>query len=134
MSYSASDSFFITGNTTLYAHWVANASTHTITYDGNTAESGTEPVDATVYAHLAQVTVLGNTGTLAKTGYTFTGWNTSADGSGDSYTGGETFFIGAPTTLYAQWTANDYTVSFDANGAPLKTTRFTLSGPQIRTP
>ena len=36
----------------------------------------------------ATVTVLGNTGSLVKTGYTFTGWNTAANGSGTSYTAG----------------------------------------------
>ncbi|ASK33362.1 hypothetical protein CEK62_02660 [Alcanivorax sp. N3-2A] len=48
-------------------------------------------------------------------GYTFTGWNTQADGTGSGYT--ETLTVGdAAMTLYAQWQANAYTVSFDANG------------------
>lgn len=53
--------------------------------------------------------------TFTKTGYTFAGWNTAKDGSGDSYTDQST----APTTsttLYAQWKPNTYTIEFSANG------------------
>ena len=55
---------------------------------------------------------------LVKTGHSFNDWNTTADGSGDSYTPGATFPMGkAKLTLYAQWTANPtHTVSYDGNG------------------
>ena len=55
---------------------------------------------------------------FAKTGYTVTGWNTEADGSGTSYTTTVNIItlIEDITTLYAQWTPNIYTVSFDSNG------------------
>ncbi|WP_161934642.1 InlB B-repeat-containing protein, partial [Lactococcus lactis] len=36
-------------------------------------------------------------------GYTFTGWNTSADGSGTSYAPGADLTLSNDTTLYAQW-------------------------------
>ena len=63
--------------------------TNTVTYDGNGNTGGTVPVDASSpYLQGATVTVLGNTGTLVKTGYTFAGWNTAANGSGTSYTAG----------------------------------------------
>ena len=68
------------------------------------------PVDSGPYLAGATVTVLGNTGSLVKTGYTFTGWNTAANGSGTSYIAGNTFTMGSSNvTLYAQWTesAND---------------------------
>ena len=39
----------------------------------------------------ATVTVLGNTGSLVKTGYTFAGWNTAANGSGTAYAPAATF-------------------------------------------
>jgi hypothetical protein len=41
------------------------------------------------------VTVLGNTGNLAKTGYSFNGWNTKADGSDTACTQGQTFSMGS---------------------------------------
>jgi hypothetical protein len=36
-------------------------------------------------------------------GYTFTGWNTSADGTGTSFTNGETYSFADDTGMYAQW-------------------------------
>lgn len=78
--------------------------TYTVTYNGNTNTSGTIPVDgSSPYAASSTVTVLGNSGTLAKTGYTFAGWNTEANGSGTSYSQGGTFTIDANIILYAQW-------------------------------
>jgi uncharacterized repeat protein (TIGR02543 family) len=85
----------------LYAIW-----TCTVTYNGNTNTSGTVPVDgSSPYISGSTVTVLGNTGTpvLAKTGFTFAGWNTAANGTGTSYSPTNTFIINANTTLYAQW-------------------------------
>ena len=84
----------------------------TVSYDGNGATSGIEPTDATVYDEdNNEVTVLGNTGNLAKTGYTFSGWNTQSDGEGTTYVAGNTFTISANTTLYAKWTVNSYNVT-----------------------
>lgn len=81
--------------------------TYTVTYNGNTNTSGTIPVDSSSpYLTGSTVTVLGNSGTLAKTGYTFAGWNTAANGSGTSYSQGGTFTINANTILYARWTLN----------------------------
>ena len=79
-------------------------STSTITYDGNGNTGGSVPVDSTNYSSGQTVTVLGNTGTLAKTGYLFTGWNTQSNGSGTTYTQGQTFAMGSSNvTLYAMW-------------------------------
>ena len=76
----------------------------TVTYNGNTHTSGTVPTDSnSPYQSGATVTVR-NHGNLAKTGYTFSGWNTAANGSGGSYSAGSTFAIYADTVLYAQWT------------------------------
>ncbi len=106
---STSSAFTISANTTLYAKW-----TGTVTYDGNSNTSGAAPSAATVIAG-ATHTVLSNSGTLARTGYTFAGWNTAADGTGTSYTAGSgTFTFEGNTTLYARWTAS---VTYDANSA-----------------
>ncbi len=91
---------------TLYAQWAAGPATYTVTYNGNGSTGGSVPVDATAYQQGATVTVLGNTGSLVKTGSTFTGWNTVAGGTGTAYTAGQTFSMGAAAvTLYAQWSA-----------------------------
>jgi uncharacterized repeat protein (TIGR02543 family) len=105
-------------NVILYAKWTTNP-TYTVTYNGNGSTGGNPPVDANNYEQGATVTVLGNTGTLVKTHFTFAGWNTAADGTGTTYTQGQTFSMGsASVTLYAIWTANPtYTVTYNGNGS-----------------
>lgn len=63
---------------------------YTITYDANGSDNGTVP--------LSQVKIEGddlylasNSGELAKTGYIFSNWNTSSDGSGFDYVEGDTY-------------------------------------------
>ena len=53
--------------------------------------------------------------TFTREGYTFTGWNTKADGKGTGYADGAIVNFSANTTLYAQWTQNPV-ITFDANG------------------
>lgn len=78
-----------------------------VIYDKNGATGGTVPNDATVYGDNATATIKANTGTLVKTGYTFAGWNTAANGSGTdvSATGSATRTITAGLRLYAKWTS-----------------------------
>lgn len=77
--------------------------TYTVTYDGNGADSG-KTTDPTAYATGAKATVKANGYT--RNGYTFTGWNTKADGSGDSYKTGDWITMTGSVILYAQWTRN----------------------------
>lgn len=49
-----------------------------VTYDGNAADSGSPPTDSTFYPSGSTVTVLGNSGSLVKAGYTFGGWSPTA--------------------------------------------------------
>jgi uncharacterized repeat protein (TIGR02543 family) len=86
---------------------VAPNPTYTITYNGNGNTGGTVPADNNKYEQGAAVTVKANTGALVRTGFTFDGWNTLADGSGSSYaaSGSATFVMGsAAVTLYGKWT------------------------------
>ncbi len=119
VSYSAGDVFTMTaGNVTLYAKWTQNP-TYTVVYNGNNNTSGSAPTDPNSYEQNATVTVRANTGALVRTGYTFAGWNTAADGTGTSYAGGETFAIATSNvTLYAKWTQNPtYTVTYNGNNS-----------------
>ena len=57
-----------------------------------------------------------------RTGYSFTSWNTKADGSGTKYTNKQsvknlTTTNGATIALYAQWTPDSYTIKFNGNGS-----------------
>ncbi len=77
-----------------------------LTYDGNNNTSGSVPTDDTKYNLSVNATVQGNTGSLARTGYTFAGWNTKSDGSGTNYSAGSSFTLSGDTTLYARWFKN----------------------------
>lgn len=68
-----------------------------------------------------QTKIHGTTLTLSstkptRTGYTFSKWNTKADGTGTNYNSGGSYTANAAVTLYAQWTINTYTVKIDPNG------------------
>jgi len=88
-----------------------------VTYSRDGATGGTVPVDSTTYAQGSSVRVLGNTGGLLKVGYSFVGWQTESDGSGTTYTGGQTFSMGAANvTLYALWSGgNAYVADYAAH-------------------
>lgn len=80
------------------------ASCYYVTYDGNGAAGGYTN-DETAYASGTTVTVATNENNhFTHPGYSFTGWNTRADGEGTGYAAGATFSISENTTLYAQWT------------------------------
>ena len=78
--------------------------TYALTYDGNGNSGGAVPVDPTHYTELQLVTVLGNPGSLVRTGHAFAGWNSKADGSGKAWTAGQHFILTTDATLYAGWT------------------------------
>jgi uncharacterized repeat protein (TIGR02543 family) len=100
---------------TLYAQWGENDK-YTVTYNVN-GGTGSQTDPSSPYYAGVTVTVL-DEGTMAKANYTFTGWNTLANGSGTAYAPAATFSMpAANVTLYAQWGENDkYTVTYNVNG------------------
>ncbi|MGB9687066.1 MAG: InlB B-repeat-containing protein, partial [Rectinema subterraneum] len=89
-------------NITLYARWVP-ANKYQVKYYANGATGGSVPTDNSLYAFNARAKVLGP-GTLVKSGYEFSGWNTKADGTGMRYNPGDEITISRmDATLYAQW-------------------------------
>lgn len=99
-------------NITLVAKW--NANSYTVQYFANTGEGTLNDSKLTIEGELTLPT-----NTFTKVGYTFTGWNTKADGTGTTYADGAKISLNATNPenikLYAQWTANTYTIKFDAN-------------------
>ena len=93
------------------------ATTYSVTYNGNSPTSGSVPTDNVKYITGGTVTVKANSGSLTKSGYTFSGWNTNTSGTGTNYTAGSgTFTITADKTLYAKWDAAATTVSLTKAG------------------
>lgn len=75
---------------------------YNVTYQGNGNTSGSVPADQTKFQNV-DLALATNSGNLNKTDYSFAGWNTAADGSGTSYSGGAPYSGNASVTLYAQW-------------------------------
>ncbi len=89
---------------------------YTVTYDGSGNTGGTAPAAAVVDPK--KPVNAAPSDTFTRTGYTFTGWNSKADGLGTAYTVGEPVSpLESALTLYAQWSANSYKVLFDKNAA-----------------
>ncbi|MCR5222539.1 MAG: InlB B-repeat-containing protein [Lachnospiraceae bacterium] len=110
---TAGSTVSITSVQTLYARWTAG--TYTVYFDAN---AGTDSVNGLSPASKSVTygSTYGNLPTPTRTGYGFAGWfTTNASSGGTQITAGSTVSITAYQTLYARWTANTYTVTFDAN-------------------
>ena len=81
-----------------------------ITYNAN---GGSSTPSAQTKWHGTNITLAG---AISRTGYSFGGWNTNSSGTGTNYSAGGTYSTNASATLYAKWTANTFTVSYNANG------------------
>ena len=104
----------ITADTTFTAQWTANQ--YTVKFDAN---GGDGSISNQAFTYDVPQALTANT--FTRTGYTFAGWNTAADGSGTAYSDGQevsnlTAVSGGTVTLYAQWTANTYTVTVETSG------------------
>ncbi|MBN1993012.1 MAG: InlB B-repeat-containing protein, partial [Anaerolineae bacterium] len=89
-------------NLTLTAQWTAD--TYTVTFDAN---GGTDPDPAS--KEVTYGLAYGTLATTSRTGYTFAGWFTAASG-GSEVTADTVVATAADHTLYARWTANEYTL------------------------
>jgi uncharacterized repeat protein (TIGR02543 family) len=56
-----------------------------------------------------------NANNFNRSGYTFAGWNTQANGGGTNYANSAAISITEPITLYARWTANTQTITYNNN-------------------
>jgi uncharacterized repeat protein (TIGR02543 family) len=93
---------------TLYAQWTPN--NHTVTFDANLGSG-------TMNSQVTNAPAALTSDAFTRTYYSFAGWNTAANGLGTAYADGATYSFSADTTLYAQWTPNDHTVTFNGNQA-----------------
>ena len=85
-----------------------------ITYDANGGSGQPTPQTKIDGVTLSLSSVL-----PTRSGYTFNGWNTAANGSGTTYAAGSTYSAEQDVTLYAQWSANTLTITYDVNGSSM---------------
>lgn len=100
----------VTQNITYYAVWKAN--TYTVKFDGNGSTGGTMADQSFTYNTAQELTA----NTYTRTGYTFGGWSTTANGTkvheDKASVQNLTAEQNGTVTLYAVWTPNTYTVTF----------------------
>ncbi|MCK7504569.1 MAG: InlB B-repeat-containing protein [Desulfobacterales bacterium] len=85
------------GNVTITAQWTINQYTITFEANGGSAVAAITQDYNTAYRSVQRPT---------KTGYTFNGWSQAVPAT----------MPAGSVTLTAQWTINQYTITFDANG------------------
>ncbi len=131
-SYSPGAEISINANLTLYAIWDQNGgqgggtqgTSYTVRYNGN---GGTGSMTEQTVTENSTITL--RSCQFTRNGFTFTGWNTAANGTGASYNPGDEVVITSNITFYAQWaedgqggggqgggTTTSYTIHFVANG------------------
>jgi len=104
-------STLVSGDITIYACWLANI--YTVTFNNQGATIASNPLYKSVVVPATTIDVLPSY--PIKTGYTFAGWYTAINGQGSEFTA--TSIISNNVTVYANWIANTYTVTFDSQGA-----------------
>lgn len=109
-AYAVGGSLAVDADITLYAQWSKGA--FTVTFNAN---GGENTMDVQTYVRNVPQALKANA--FTRVGYTFTGWNTAADGNGTGYTDGQELTLTQDLVLFAQWQIKSFTVKFDGNGA-----------------
>ena len=87
-------------------------SKQSLSYDAN---GGTGTMES-ITGDVGSKSVIEQNG-FARSGHTFTGWNTQADGKGTAYKAGDSFTLtDKDTVLYAQWSKNSGSAGTGTNG------------------
>ena len=103
----------------LYAHWTPTVQTRTLYFNATGGVSATSSKTVTVGA------AVGTLPTPTRTGYTFAGWFRSTVGS--NQVTAATIATNENLTVYAHWTAQTLTLTFDANGGTVSEATRTVS-------
>ena len=110
----SSETIMGAGNVTIYAHWTANL--YTAYLDKQDGSEETTPIIVLYDSAMPEATA------PSRTGYTFGGYYSAQNGGGTPYynadmSSAHNWDIDTDNSiLYAKWTANQYTVSFDSKG------------------
>jgi uncharacterized repeat protein (TIGR02543 family) len=84
--------------------------TYKMTFDSNGGSAVTSVTD------IAEGATVTEPSAPSKTGYTFDGWYEQSDFSGTAWDFATDKMPAKDVTLYAKWTVNSYTVTFDSKG------------------
>lgn len=110
-------SFLQSASTTLSG--ISLSIPYALNYNANGGSGSVSSTTTSSTSDSVSLTAASGSG-LSRSGYTFTGWNTAANGSGTAVSAGGSFtltgYSNYEQTLYAQWVVSDVTVTFDFQG------------------
>lgn len=116
-AYADGAEFTFNTDTMLHAQWKekktapsTSKTTYNVIFDAN---GGNGTIASISVEERSEITLPENT--FTKTGYSFAGWATSADGN-VSYSDKAKISITGNITVYAKWTEITYTITYEANG------------------
>jgi hypothetical protein len=121
-SFLDGESYSFAADITLYAQWALVPVVLT-QFVSNGGTGAVAPVSYPVGSTTTLPTISG----VTNPGHTFVNWNTAANGSGTSYMGGSSYVFTGDQTLYAQWIANVYQVTYAGNGGSVSPSVFTFT-------
>ena len=112
-SYAPGSNITLDTDKTLYAQWTP--STVKLLYDANGGNGSHDPTEGKANQDITIPSDVNDP--FHRDHYTLTGWNTQADGKGQSYAPGDKVHMGIEDqTLYAQWEKQPVKVNYDPNG------------------
>ena len=113
-------------NATLYARWLQIP---TVTFDANGGNGSLASQSASKATALTQ-----NAGAITRSGYTFNGWNASANGNGTAYADGASYPFTASATLYARWACTPLSVTVSGKRVSHNRAEVTFSASSSESP
>jgi uncharacterized repeat protein (TIGR02543 family)/LPXTG-motif cell wall-anchored protein len=99
----------------------AGSGSSTVTYNSNGGSGAMANQSASTSTALSA-------NAFTRSGYTFSGWNTAANGSGTAYADGASYAFSSSTTLYAQWTPTLATTGIDSKPYLYTAFAFAIAG------
>jgi flagellar motor protein MotB len=117
VAYADNSDYSFTSDTSLYAQWAEIVVVHTVTFNEN--DNATDSISSNTSASTPTALVLFASlqPVFSNPGHSFSGWNTSPNGSGVAFSDGSSYSFSSNLSLYAQWTVNVevHTVTFMEN-------------------
>ena len=107
-----------TGNRSYTANWSANGYTVSFNYNKPSTAAGTMSGNGTTSKGVTYAAAYGTLPQPSMPGWTFDGWYTAASG-GSRISATTTYTAAGNQTLYAHWTLNTYSISYNVNGGSL---------------
>ncbi|KFC19993.1 beta strand repeat-containing protein [Chryseobacterium sp. FH1] len=125
-TYTDGQNYSFSSDLALYAQW--NINQYAVSYDLN---GGTGTVPTAQTANYDSNIILSSGTGFSRAGFTFSGWNTVANGSGTAYAAGANYVVPATNqTLYAQWISTAPVISTSGTITAMTTVYGTPSAPR----